>query len=164
MYELDEGFSFEMRELYAYMARDGKWEEPLKKILDIYYKYVPLRDGVAKEVGLKLFVFSFLIQDKFHFATSERELNRGYSDIYLETHMLFNDFTKYEYVIEFKYVAGGKEEVTKAKIEDATNEAIKQLATYEQDRKVIEAKKSGKIVKKLVIVGSSQKVELMEEV
>ena len=162
-YDLEVGFYSDLNGLFAYMARDGKWEAPLKKILDIYYKFVPVRDGVLKEVALKLFAFSFLIQDKFHFATSERELNRGYSDIYLETHMMFNHITNYEYIIEFKYLTSEKK-VTKALINKARKEAEAQLAQYESDRKVIAARKAGKEVKKIVVIGSSQKVELMEEV
>ena len=78
--------------------------------------------------------------------------------------MLFEKTTKYEYIIEFKYIAGGKEEVTDEKVKVAKEEATKQLLSYENDRKVLKAKSAGKVVKKIVIVASSQKVELMQEV
>lgn len=50
------------------------------------------------------------------------------------------------------------------KINSLKNDAIEQLNRYEESEEIKEAKESGKLIKKLVIIGSSQKLVLIEEV
>ena len=75
----------------------------------------------------------------------------------------FKAVTKYEYLLEFKYIKAN-EKVTDGKINSLKNDAIEQLNRYEESEEIKEAKESGKLIKKLVIIGSSQKLVLIEEV
>lgn len=156
-------FYLDIAKEFKKMAVSGQWQEAIKTLIDMYYEHSSLRDLTQKELALKIFVFALLSLDRYHSAQSEVEFNRGYVDIYLKLRERFKDVTKYEYLMEFKYIKAN-EEVTKERIEALRAKAIGQLNQYEESDVIKESKEAGKEVKKIVVIGSSQKLELLEEV
>ena len=65
-----------------------------------------------------------------HITQSEAELNKGYSDIYMEPFMSKYPDLKYFYLIELKYIARGEysEKIQQEQIQDA-KEKLDQLST-----------------------------------
>lgn len=161
--KFDESFYVGITKDFKKIALKGEWEGALNRLIGMYYRNTSLRDSLQKELALKMFAFALLSLDNFHRAISETEQSRGYVDIYLKLKDKFKAVTKYEYLLEFKYIKAN-EKVTDGKINSLKNDAIEQLNRYEESEEIKEAKESGKLIKKLVIIGSSKKFVLIEEV
>jgi hypothetical protein len=81
--------------------------------------------------------------DGVYLIESEKEANGGYSDIYVKENVLYKEYVKYRYVLEFKHIKKGnitgdfdkmsKEEIValnKDYIEVKKQEAKEQLERY----------------------------------
>ena len=92
-----------------------------------------MRDFVFHEEGIKTFILAWLNLGIMYKTYSERELNQGYADIYMEPEKRYGNEIKYGYVIELKYIKSGFLK-TKAKAEPEIKRAIEtatiQLGQY----------------------------------
>ena len=95
------------------MATKGEWQPVLKYIIEKFYEAVSVRDFVFHEEGIKTFILAWLNLGIMYKTYSERELNQGYADIYMEPEKRYGSEIKYGYIIELKYI---KSEFLKSKI------------------------------------------------
>jgi hypothetical protein len=115
------------------MAVEGDWKPALQYIIDKFYEAVSIRDFVFHEEGLKTFLLAWLNLTNLFRVTSEKELNQGFADIYLEPEPRLVDYVKYGFVIELKYI---KSEFLKSKkkaepeVKQAIETATAQLDQY----------------------------------
>jgi len=88
---------------------------------------------------------------------SERELNQGYADIYMEPEKRYGEEIKYGYIIELKYIKSAFLK-TKAKAEPEVNRAIEaataQLVQY--------SPYDNCTTTKIIIVASAKKLLYMD--
>ena len=86
------------------MATKGEWHPVLKYIIEKFYEAVSVRDFVFNEEGIKTFILAWLNLGIMYKTYSERELNQGYADIYMEPEKRYGNEIKFGYIIELKYI------------------------------------------------------------
>ena len=118
---------------FSAMANQNNWKPVLQYIVDKFYEAVSIRDFVFHEEGIKTFLLAWLNMTNLYRVTSEKELNQGFADIYLEPEPRYSDYVKFGYVIELKYI---KSEFLKSKkkaepeVKRAIETATSQLNQY----------------------------------
>ncbi len=146
-----------LKRAFKSMALEGDWKPALQYIIDKFYEAVSIRDFVFHEEGLKTFLLAWLNLTNLFEVCSEKELNQGFADIYLEPEHRFGDYVKHGYVIELKYI---KSEFLKSKkkaepeIKHAIESATAQLNQY--------SPYSNCTTTKIIIVASAKKLLYME--
>jgi hypothetical protein len=142
---------------FSAMANQNNWKPVLQYIIDKFYEAVSVRDFVFHEEGIKTFLLAWLNMTNLFRVTSEKELNQGFADIYLEPEPRYSDYVKYGYVIELKYI---KAEFLKSKkkaepeIKRAIESATAQLAQY--------SPYDNCTTTKIIIVASAKKLLYMD--
>jgi hypothetical protein len=146
-----------LKRAFKGMALAGDWKPALQYIVDKFYEAVSVRDFVFHEEGLKTFLLAWLNLTNLFRVTSEKELNQGFADIYLEPEHQFGDYVKYGYVIELKYIKSTYLK-TKAKaapeVKRAIETATAQLGHY--------SSYDNCTTTKIIIVASAKKLLFME--
>jgi hypothetical protein len=118
---------------FSEMANKNNWKPVLQYIVDKFYEAVSIRDFVFHEEGMKTFLLAWLNMTNLFSVYSEKELNQGFADIYLEPEPRYSDYVKYGYIIELKYI---KSEFLKSKkksepeVKRAIETATAQLNQY----------------------------------
>ena len=106
-----------------------------------------------------MFLLAYLNVTPLYFVESEPEMNKGYADIFLRKNYFTTDLTKFEYLIELKYIKSDKAfEKDNTKLKAAKKDALNQLEQYSKTRKITCE------LKKIIIICSSKKLLLLEEV
>ena len=146
-----------LKRAFKSMALEGDWKPALQYIIDKFYEAVSIRDFVFHEEGLKTFFLAWLNLTNLFRVTSEKVLNQGFADIYLEPEYQFGDYVKHGYVIELKYI---KSEFLKSKaksepeVKRAIETATAQLYQY--------SPYDNCTTTKIIIVASAKKLLYME--
>jgi len=138
------------------LAFQGKWEKLLNHILEKFYEATSIRDFTFHEEGIKLFMLAYLNTTQLYIVESEPEMSLGFADIFLKKDFVTTDKTKYEAIIELKYVP--KDKLKKQNIDKIEKEAVTQLEKYASSRKISE-----KLIK-IVIIASSDKLLRIKEI
>jgi ribosomal protein S8 len=138
------------------LAFKGKWEKLINYILEKFYEASSIRDFIYREEGIKAFMLAYLNVTPLYFVDSEPEMNKGYADIFLRKNYFTTDMTKYEFIIELKYVKSD-EEKSEIVIESYKQKALEQINSYAKSRNITCS------LKKIVIVCSSKEVLFLGE-
>ena len=139
------------------MATKGEWRPVFKYIIEKFYEVVSVRDFVFHEEGIKTFILAWLNLGIMYKTYSERELNQGYADIYMEPEKRYGEEIKYGYNIELKYIKSAFLK-TKAKAEPEVNRAI-EAATAQLNQY---SPYDNCVTTKIIIVASAKKLLYME--
>ncbi len=146
-----------LEQIFTDMALDGTWKPAIQYIIDKFYEAVSIRDFTFHEEGLKTFLLAWLNLTNLYDVISEKEKNKGYADICLETDRRFTAYVKYDYIIELKYIKAEEIE-TPAKEKVALSLAVKtataQLMQYAANNKLKTTK--------IIIVASAKKLLFMD--
>lgn len=100
------------------------------------------------EKNIKMIFLSLLGVDATYFIKSEEENNKGYVDILLKRKIQLKDITKFEWLIELKYI----KESEKNTLEKVKEQGLKQLKSYGESKLVQEELESKNLKKVLIIV------------
>jgi len=141
---------------YKNLAFKGDWQRLFSYILDNFYDAVSIRDFVFHEEGIKMFLLAYLNVTPLYIVQSEPEMHGGYADIFLQKDFITTDKTKYEYIVELKYLK--KNEAKQADIQKLEIEATSQLEKYAKSKKIKE-----KLIK-IIIITTAEKLLLIKEV
>lgn len=118
--------------------------EFLKKILEDLSN----RDLIQMdEKHIKMMIITLLGVDNTYFVQSEAENNKGYVDILLKRKIQFKDITKFQYLIELKYIR----ESERNTLDKVKEEGLKQLKGYEESNLIKEEFESDELKKVLLI-------------
>lgn len=99
------------------------------------------------EKHIKMIILTLLGVDGTYFIQSEAENNNGYVDILLERKIQFKNITKFQWLIELKYIKESERSI----LEKVREEGFKQINNYEQS-KLIREKFEKEDLKKVVII------------
>jgi ribosomal protein S8 len=154
-YDLKINIDF-LKQQFNNMAFEGKWKRLFEYILDRFYEASSIRDFVFHEEGIKMFLLAYLNVSPLYIVHSEPEMNKGFADIFLQKDYIITDKTKYEYIVELKYVK--KEELKKTSLSEIREQAINQLERYAKSKKIRE-----KLIK-IIIISTNDKLLLLEEI
>jgi hypothetical protein len=136
----------------------GEWKPAFEYIIKKFYEATSIRDFVFHEEGIKTFILAYLNMATYYNIYSEKEIERGYCDIFIEPEKRLEKEIKYGYIIELKYIKAEhlKSKVkTQAAIDEAVKNATKQLNQYDGYK--------NNQTKRLIIVASAKKLLYMEE-
>ena len=154
-YDLNVNIPF-LKDEFDNLAFNGEWQKLFAYILDKFYEAVSIRDFVFHEEGIKMFLLAYLNVTPLYIVQSEPEMHGGYADIFLQKDFIVTEKTKYEYIVELKYLK--KSEAKQADIQKLEQEATAQLEKYAKSKKIKE-----KLIK-IIIITTAEKLLLMKEV
>ncbi len=100
------------------------------------------------EKNIKMILLTLLGVDSTYFIKSEDDNNKGYVDIMIKRKIQFKDITKFQWIIELKYI----KESDKNTLEKVKEEGLKQLKGYAESKMVKEELGTDNLKKALVIV------------
>lgn len=145
----------ELQKVVWQMAYDGKLEPFLKFITENVLNILSNRDMIKfNEKYLKVILFSYLVLSNLYKPTSEKEVEGGYIDIFLEKDIRFSD-VKYEWLWELKYLKKNDTE----QLEQVKEEGLRQLKKYAESKKF---KNKGNLKLALIIfIGKDEYVLVM---
>ena len=132
------------------MAFKGEWEPLLDYILGLMKENMRLRDLITGEKSVQAFLNVYLGLSDLYLITSEKELNMGYADIFMEPFIARYQDVTYAYLLELKYIPISKKP-TKAKLTQLKNEAHAQLKQYNLDKKFQKVLEKTTLIKLVVI-------------
>ena len=121
-------------ELIEAMAFRGEWEPLLTYIITLMGESMALRDFITGEKSLQAFLNVYLGLSDLFIIHSEKELNKGYADLFIEPFLTRYPEVAHAYLIEIKYVSPDKK-VSRAKLNQLKKEAETQLNQYHLDKK-----------------------------
>jgi len=129
--------------------------EFLKKILEDLSN----RDLIQMdEKHIKMMIITLLGVDSTYFVQSEVENNKGYVDILLKRKIQFKNVTKFQYLIELKYIRES-ERNTLGKVRE---EGLKQLKKYEESNFIRNEFEGDDLKKVLVIVAGKKDIYFLD--
>ncbi|NFE19089.1 hypothetical protein FDF42_00180 [Clostridium botulinum] len=122
---------------------------PLMELVGTILEDLSNRDLIKMdEKNIKMMLLTLLGVDSTYFIKSEDENNNGYVDIMLKRKIQFKDITKFQWIIELKYI----KESDKNTFEKVKKEGLKQLQGYAESKMVKEELGADNLKKALVIV------------
>jgi hypothetical protein len=120
--------------LVGRMAYDGEWQAVVDFLAAAVQQQTSVRDYLTGEKVIQGFLLAYLNVTDYFLAWTERELGKGFVDIYLEPFLARFPDMQHGYLLELKYLPRG--ELTEAKLTAAVQEAEAQLARYAADARV----------------------------
>ena len=142
------------------MAHRGEWEAVFDFLAAEVQKQASVRDYIDGEKMIHGFLLAYLNVTNFFLTWSEREMNGGFVDLYLEPFLARYPDAKFGYLIELKYIARGK--FTKKLLQEQITEAETQLAKYATDARLQKIAQQVTL-KKLVLVYKGWELVYREE-
>lgn len=109
------------------------------------------------EKNIKMILLTLLGVDSTYFIKSEDD-NKGYVDIMIKRKIQFKDITKFQWIIELKYI----KESDKNTLEKVKEEGLKQLKGYAESKMVKEGLGTDNLKKALVIVVGKKDIYTVE--
>jgi len=123
--------------------------EPLIEIVKGLLESLSNRDLVhLDEKNIKMMFLTLLAVDNTYFIRSEDENNKGYVDLMLRRKIQLKDITKFEWIIELKYI----KESDRNTLETVKNQGLKQLQMYGESKMVQDELDKEGLKKVLIIV------------
>jgi hypothetical protein len=147
-----------LKQAFEKMAKTGEWKPAFQYIVDKFYEAVSVRDFTFHEEGLKTFLLAWLNLTNLYDVVSEKEKNKGYSDICLEPDRRFTGYVKFDYIIELKYIKSEEIQIDEKEniaVNLVVNTASTQLLQYAANNKFQTIK--------IIIVASAKRLLYMEE-
>ena len=134
---------------------DGELKPFLEYISKNVLKQLSNRDLVSfDEKYIKVLLFSYLITSNLYHPISEREVENGYIDIYLEKDIRMPD-VNYEWILELKYLKKSE----RHKLDKVKKEGLEQLKNYAASR----SNNTGENIKQALIIFIGKDEYLIEE-
>lgn len=123
--------------------------QPLINLVSNILEDLSNRDLIKMdEKNIKMMLLTLLGVDSTYFIKSEDENNKGYVDIMLKRKIQFKDITKFQWIIELKYIKESERDT----LEKVKEEGIKQLQGYAESKMVQEELGEGDLKKVLILV------------
>lgn len=120
-----------LKDLFSRMAYDGEWENVFDFLADEIQKQTEIRDYLSAEKVIQGFLLAYLNISDFYITQTEREMNKGFADIFLEPFLTKYPDLPHVYLIELKYIK--RSEFNEATLEAQIESAKNQLDQYLQD-------------------------------
>lgn len=133
--------------------------EPLIKIVKNILEDLSNRDLIQMdEKHIKMIILTLLGVDSTYFIQSEAENSKGYVEVMLKRKIQFKDITKFQWIIELKYI----KESERHTLEKVKEEGLKQLKGYEESKFVQEEFEVENLKKVLIVVVGKKDIYSIE--
>ena len=158
-----------LTDYYYDMAYDGRWQDALQYMSDMYAQVSSVREGIEAEHNLQGFFMAYLSLNAYYYTAPELELNHGYCDFFLLPDLTHYS-TKHSYILELKLVPkrekgekGEKDDAYKARIAEQWHQAEIQIDGYAAALRV-ETLRQGTQLHKIIMQFDGYKLKKMDEV
>jgi len=125
---------WELSDMITNMAYDGDWKPFFTYLSEQIEKQTAIRDYLNGEKVVQGFLLAYLNVVDYYITQSEAELNKGYSDIYMEPFISKYPDIQYAYIIELKYIT--RDEYSEKILQKKIHDAQEQLNQYEKSDRV----------------------------
>jgi hypothetical protein len=142
------------------MAYDGEWQPVFDFLAEEVKKQTSVRDYLAGEKVIQEFLLAYLNVTDYFLTWSEREMKKGFADLYLEPFLARFPDMRYGYVIELKYIP--RQEFSDTKLQENIKEAKQQAKQYAEDER-IQKTSQNVTLKKLVLIYNGWELVHREE-
>ena len=123
---------YDLVRLTGDMAYEGAWRPAVEYLSGAVARQTAIRDYIDGEKVVQTFFAAYFALTDHFVLHSERELNKGYADLYLEPFAARYPGIGYGYVIELKYLKRD-EKLDESLATEAGREAMDQLREYLAD-------------------------------
>ena len=123
---------YDLVRLTGDMAYEGAWRPAVEYLSGALARQTAIRDYLDGEKVVQTFFAAYFALTDHFVLHSERELNKGYADLYLEPFAARYPGIGYGYVIELKYLKRD-EKLDESRATEAGREAMDQLREYLAD-------------------------------
>ncbi|MCP4349684.1 MAG: hypothetical protein GY795_29745 [Desulfobacterales bacterium] len=131
------------------MGYNGDWKPLFHFIALEIETQTSIRDYLDGERVVQMFLLAYLSISDYYICHTEREMSKGYSDIFLEPFIARFPDMKYGYLVEMKYIT--RSEYTETLKQEKIREAEEQLRKYADDEK-LKKLVAGYTLRRLVLV------------
>ena len=151
---------WKLSDLITNMAYDGHWKPFFQFMSEQIEKQTAIRDYLNGEKVIQGFLLAYLNVSDYYITQSETEMNKGYSDIYMEPFLAKYPDLTYSYLIELKYIS--KSDYKEKKLQEKIQDAQKQLDQYEKTDRVKNSIRNTNL-KKVILVYKAWELVYCEE-
>jgi hypothetical protein len=151
---------WELSNLITNMAFRGEWKPFFQFLSEQIEKQTAIRDYLNGEKVIQGFLLAYLNVVDFYITQSEAEMNKGYSDIYLEPFLAKYPDLPYSYLIELKYIS--KKEYSEDKHQKKIKDAQEELDRYAQSDRIKNSVGNTQL-KKIILVYKAWELVYCEE-
>ncbi len=151
------------------MAYKGEWREVFDFLAEKIQEQTAIRaflvgESLSSEKVIQGFLIAYLNIHDYFISSSEADLNMGFGDILLEPYLVRYPSIPNVYLLELKYIDRSKrsEAALQTTIENAKQDAIRQLDQYVQDA-ALQQRSEGLAIRKLAVVFHGWELVLCEE-
>ncbi|MBF0353543.1 MAG: PD-(D/E)XK nuclease domain-containing protein, partial [SAR324 cluster bacterium] len=110
------------------MAWKGEWEPFFDFLAQAVETQTSIRDYMKGEKVIQGFLLAYLHLNDFLLSFSERELGKGYVDLFLEPFLIKYPEMSFGYLIELKYIK--RDEFSDTRLRNEIEQAEQQLRQY----------------------------------
>ncbi len=115
------------------LAFDGEWEPYFEFVSEQLRAHSAIREFMNGEAHVKGFLLAYMGMNNNYIVFPEYEMNKGFSDFYMQPKLYHQPDILYSYVVEIKYA---KRDAPDTVLDQLQEEAAVQLAQYAQCEKV----------------------------
>lgn len=138
----------ELNQLMNRMAYCGEWEEYFSYIAAQLKAQSAIREFMEGEAHVKGFILAYMGMNRYYMVQPEYEMNKGYSDFYMQPNLPQLPDMPYSYVVEVKYCARDSQDTL---VDKLLADAASQLNKYALCEKIQQTKGCTEL-RKLAIV------------
>ena len=142
------------------MAYDGKWKPFFQFLSEQINQQTSIRDYLNGEKVIQGFLLAYLNVADYYITQSESDMNKGFSDIYMEPFLSKYSDLQYSYLIELKYIS--RNDYSEKNQHEKIYNAKEQLNQYSKSERIIKSIGNTKL-KKIILVYKGWELEYCEE-
>ena len=116
-----------LEDLMSRMAYDGEWCPVFEYFAEEIREQTSVRDYIEGEKAVQTFHLVYMNLTNYFVIWPERELNKGYADLWMSPNLLNHPEMGYGYVVEFKYL---RHDASDGEVAAKLEEARGQLRQY----------------------------------
>lgn len=134
----------DLNQLMKRMAYLGEWENYFQYIADRLKAQSSIREFMEGEAHVKGFLLSYMGMNNYYMTFPEYEMNKGFSDFFMQPNLYQLPDMPYSYAVEVKYCHRDSPD---AEMEKLLEDARVQLARYAECPKVQVGKGTTEVIK-----------------
>ena len=138
-----------LSDMITNMAYDGNWKPFFIYLSEQIEKQTSIRDYLNGEKVLQGFLLAYLNVVDYYITQSESEMNKGYSDIFMEPFMAKYPDLEYAYLIELKYIARSK--YSEKLLQEMIHDAQDQLDQYVKSDRIQKSIAGTKLIRIILV-------------
>jgi len=135
--------------LVRQMAYQGEWQPVFQFLAAEVEQQTSIRDYLTGEKVVQTFLLAYLNVTDYYITHTEKEMGKGFVDLYLEPFFSKYEDIKSSYLIELKYIK--RSDFTEALKQEQIEDAKTQLQKYATDARVVQANQGVNLISVMLV-------------